>query len=97
MEVNDMEEKKLPLGLIKQAILKMESALTDLREIIEDEDIEDDDKDDFVELAEYSSNIIAVLYNKVNDDEDFIKENVKMDEIGTWPGELNDIMENEIE
>ncbi len=92
-----MEEKKLPLGLIKQAILKMESALTDLREIIEDEDIEDDDKDDFVELAEYSSNIIAVLYNKVNDDEDFIKENVKMDEIGTWPGELNDIMENEIE
>lgn len=92
-----MEENKLPLGLIKQAILKMESALTDLREIIEDEDIEDDDKDDFVELAEYSSNIIAVLYNKVNDDEDFINENVKMDEIGTWPGELNDIMENEIE
>ena len=92
-----MEEKKLPLGLIKQAILKMESALTDLREIIEDEDIADDDKDDFVELAEYSSNIIAVLYNKVNDDEDFINENVRMDEIGTWPGELNDIMENEIE
>lgn len=91
-------ETNLPLPALKQAILKMESALLDIREIVEDENVTDEDREDFNELANYTSAMIAVMYNKVNDDENFINETIEMDKIGSWPGESesDNIMDEEI-
>lgn len=95
-----MNENKLPLGICKQAILKYESALADVREIIEDEFVPDDAKDDFVKIAEYTGCIIANIYNTVMEEmgeDEFISEQVSMDEIGKWPGDVDDIMDESIE
>lgn len=95
-----MNENNLPLGICKQAILKYESALADIREVIEDENVPDDTKDDFVKIAEYTGCIIANIYNNVMDDgmgeEEFMSEDVQMDEIDKWPGDCDDIMDEVI-
>ncbi len=91
-------ENKLPLGLCKQAILKFESALSDVHEIMED-DIGPEQKEVFETIAEYTGNIIALIYNKVGeemDEEEFISEQIEMDQIENWPGETDDIMNSEM-
>ena len=91
-----MAENNLPLGICKQAIMKYESALADVREIIEDENIQDSDKDDFVYIAEYTGSIIANMYNKVMQEmgeEEFINESVNMDEIDKWPGDCDNVLD----
>lgn len=87
-------ENKLPLGICKQAILKYEAALADIHEIIEDE-ISDEQKETFQTIAEYTGNIIAHIFNEINqemDENEFIAEQIEMDEIGEWPEENNDLM-----
>lgn len=93
-------EHKLPLGLCKQAVLKLESALSDIHEIILDEDISAEQKEWFEVAAEYLGNITAVIYNQVEaemGEDEFIAEIVEMDQLESWPGETDDIMNQNIE
>ncbi len=90
-------EYKLPLGVCKQAILKYESALNDINEILSDEDIDDEQRETFSTIAEYTGNIIAHIYNEVSSEigeEEFLAEQIEMDKIDNWPGENDDILNN---
>lgn len=93
-------ESKLPLGTCKQAIMKLESALADINEIMTDEDITEEQKNLFGILSEYTGNIIASIYNEVQKEmgeEEFISETIEMDAIDAWPGESTNIMDDTIE
>ncbi len=90
-------EYKLPLGVCKQAILKYESALNDINEILSDEDIDDEQRETFSTIAEYTGNIIAHIYTEVSSaigEEEFLAEQIEMDKIDNWPGENDDILNN---
>lgn len=87
---------KLPLGIMKQAIMKLDSALDDLNEIANDDDIDEIDKGDFENMSEYLTNIIAAMTIKASremNEEEFIRENIQMDEIAPYPGEVSNILD----
>lgn len=89
-------DNKLPLGIMKQAIMKLDSALDDLNEIANDDDIDEIDKDDFGNMSECLTNIIAAMTIKASreiDEEEFIRENIQMDKIEPYPGEVSDILD----
>ncbi len=94
-----MDKNKLPLGLMKQAVMKLDSALSDLYEISNDDDIDEIDKNDFDNMSEYITNIIAAITIKASKEigeEEFIRENINMDEIEPYPGEIGDILDEVI-
>lgn len=87
---------KLPLGIMKQAIMKLDSALDDLNEIANDDDIDEIDKGDFESMIECLANMLAAITIKANreiSEEEFIRENINMDEIEPYPGEVVDILD----
>lgn len=91
-----MEKSKLPLGICKQAIMKLESAMVDLKEVAEDEDVSKDDREMFDSLGEYVGNVIAVITNAVMgemEEDAFLAEELEMDEIEPYPGEVADILD----
>ena len=91
-----MDTHKLPLGIMKQAVMKLDSALSDLHEIACDDDIDETDKNDFEDMSECISNIIAAITIKASKEigeEEFIRENINMDEIEPYPGEVKDILD----
>lgn len=93
-------ENKLPLGLCKQAAMKLESFMTDVMEIKETDNLEPNDKQDFETMAELSCNMLAALVNIVNkecEEAEFLGEKIPMDEIDTYPENESDIMDEEIE
>ena len=49
----------IPIGLCKQAVMKLDSFLTDINEILEDPDIEDADRDTFNTIKETGNLMIA--------------------------------------
>lgn len=97
------EEKKyvLPLGICKQAVMKIESAMTDILEIKEDPDISDDHKYAMEGCAEILGQVMAVISNIVSeemDEDEFLAEIIDMDEIEAYPeAPAEDIMNGEIE
>lgn len=93
-------ESKLPLGLCKQVSLKLASVITDLYEIREDEDVSAEDKEIFEQMTEMAGNMEAAMINIVNKElgeDEFIQETVPMDEIGEYPGDDVDILDQTIE
>lgn len=97
--MND-QEHRLPLGLCKQAVLKLEAFTGDIREILEDEGLTDEEKAIFQQIAEYSSVFMAHIVNIVSrecGEEEFLNENFPMDEIGQYPGDDVDLEDQPIE
>ena len=93
-------ESKLPLGLCKQITLKLESVISDLYEIREDEDVSAEDKEVFQQMTEIAGNMEAAMINIVNKElgeEEFMQETVPMAEIGEYPGDEIDILDQSIE
>ena len=93
-------ESKLPLGLCKQITLKLESVISDLYEIREDEDVSAEDKEVFQQMTEIAGNMEAAMINIVNKElgeEEFMQETVPMDEIGEYPGDEIDILDQSVE
>lgn len=79
----------LPLGLCRQAVLKLESAASDIREIIEEEGLDATDKENFEKMAEIIGVMMANIVNIVSKEigeEEFLAEQPELDEIGQWPG-----------
>lgn len=94
-------ENKLPLGLCKQAVMKLDSALSDLAEIEQDPDITEEDREAFKEINASLEMIQAAIYVRVMDEMDeetFMSETIEMDKIDPWPGErvVDDIMDEVI-
>ena len=98
----DEKDYKLPLGLCKQAAMKLEAFISDVMEIKEDPDLEPEDKEDFETMAEIGCTMLATLINIVNkecDEHEFLGEKIPMDEIDPYPDQLDDsdIMDTPIE
>jgi hypothetical protein len=92
-------ESKLPLGLIKQVCLKLDSVVSDLNEIKNDPDLEEFQRDNFSSLVDTACTMEAIILNTVHkeiDSDDFINEDIQMDEIGEWPEAESDILEDMI-
>lgn len=94
--VKQMEEAeyKLPLGLLRQAVMKLESFQTDMREASEEEGIDADDKENFDKMAEMSGLMMAHIINIVGKEmgeEEFLSEELEMDNIDPFPGTDTDI------
>ena len=102
MDQNQNSDGRIPLGLCKQAYMKFESALGDIYEIQEDEDLEPDEKQVFAEIADCLSLFMAHIVNLVSKEigeEEFLNETIPMDEVGTYPGdeEPDDLMDAPVE
>lgn len=104
LDPNTTEEiqHKIPLGLCKQAVMKMDSAMTDILEIKQDDDLSEEHKYAMEGLAEILGQCIAVVVNMVNEEmeeDEFLREVINMDEIESYPGEetqKENIMDEEI-
>lgn len=89
----------LPLGLCRQAVLKLEAAASDIREIIEEEGLDATDKENFEKMAEIIGVMMANIVNIVSKEigeEEFLAEQPELDEIGQWPGSDVPIGEEQI-
>lgn len=93
-------EYKVPIGLCKQAVMKIESAMVDVLEIREDELLSDENKYAMNGIAEILGQINAVIVNIVSSElgeEEFLSEIVEMDPIDPYPENDVDIMDQEAE
>lgn len=94
-----METNVLPLGLCKQAFMKLESFMGDVREIMEEENIKPEHKLMFDQMVEMSGNMLAALINIVStemDEDLFVAETIDMDEIPEFPEDMSDLLDKEI-
>lgn len=92
-------ESRLPLGLFKQALLKLESFADDIHEILEDPDINAEERNTLQAMSEYSATMAAHIINIIRvecDEEEFLAEEVPMDVIGSYPGDDMDIIDQEV-
>lgn len=81
-------EYKIPLGLCKQAVMKLDSFMTDINEIREEEGLTAEDKQTFERIAEITGTILAAIVNIVTremGEEEFLSEDIAMDEIDRYP------------
>lgn len=96
MDQVEVKDGKIPLGLCKQAALKLDSFMADCHEIIEDPDLDPEDKDTFNTMIETASLMAAHIVNIVSKEigeEEFLNENIPMDDVGTYPGDDEDILD----
>ena len=105
----DPTEPRLPLGLCKQASMKLEAFASDVYEILEDEALTPEEKEIFQTMRELSATMMAQLINIVRkecSEEGFLAgipegellaEQVPMDAIDPWPDGTSDIMDQNIE
>ena len=96
---DENKEYRIPLGLCKQAVMKLEAFSTDIREIIEDEDLDPSDKENFEKMAEMSGFMMANIINIIKkecDEEEFLSEQIEMDHIDMYPGTETNILDEEI-
>lgn len=81
-------ESKLPLGILRQACMKLDSFISDMAEAGEDPDIDADIRDSFVRIREMASLMQAQIINTVvsegGEEEDFLNESFDMDKIDEW-------------
>lgn len=93
------ENTTLPLGLCKQASMKLDSFMRDVNEISEDEDLSPENKMVFKEIREMAGNMLAAICNiiskEMNEDE-FIAEIIDMDEIEVYPSADIDLIDIDI-
>lgn len=90
----------IPIGLCKQAVMKLDSFLTDINEILEDPDIEDDDRDTFNTIKETGNLMIAHIVNIVSkemSEEEFETTDVQLDDIDSYPEDNDDILDMDIQ
>jgi len=83
-------EHKLPLGLFKQACMKLDAFLADVHEIREDESLDEENKETLTRMIEIAgvmeANLINIVKKEMNE-EDFLNEKIEMDQIDEYPEE----------
>lgn len=93
------------LALLKECIMKFESGITDLHELMEDADLSPEAKMECGLICETACCIEARLLNMVKrecgDEDDFLNTEITMDSIDPFPGddiaELDNILDASIE
>lgn len=86
-------EGKFPLGLCRQAVMKLDSFAGDIREIMEDPDIDNVDKENLSKMAEMAGMMMANIVNMVSreiGEEEFLSEDFEMDNIDEYPGMMEE-------
>lgn len=85
-----MEDGKLPLGVLRQATLKLDSFISDMYEVIEDDDVSDEKKKQCEIMADIAytmmANISYLVSNEIDSDE-FFDIQMDMDSIEYMPEE----------
>ncbi len=79
---------RVPLGLCRHAVMKLDAFMADIHEIKEDEDLSPEDRQTFEQIVETSGEMMAAIVNMVTKEigeDEFLSENVAVD------GFLNDI------
>jgi hypothetical protein len=99
-DTNMENQHRLPLGLCKQAFMKLESYMGDLHEIREDEDLTPEEKHEFGQMLEVAELLGLRLLNIVKKEcgeEEFLNEDVGIDSIDLFPETvLGDILDEEM-
>lgn len=94
----------LPLGILKQACMKLDSFMQDIHEIMEDSQVSSDDKQILMQLTEavgtIEMNMINIVSNEMDVNE-FLQESVEMDDIDEYPDDgmidpLDDILDVDV-
>ncbi len=101
MELENENQHRLPLGLCKQAFMKLESFISDIHEIREDEDLTPEEIYELTRMAEVAGLLGVRLLNIVKKEcgeEEFLNEEVGMDEIGLFPEQVDgDILDEVVD
>ena len=95
-----MNESTLPLGILRHCIAALDVAKSDIHEVVEDEEIDDEDRQDFAYISEILGDMIATIVNKTNreiPEEDFMAEHIDLKFEDYWTEEIGDILDEEIE
>lgn len=101
-ENNEVKDGKIPLGLCKQAVMKLDSFMSDCHEIMMDPDLDDEERKTFEMITETASlmtaHILSIVSKEMNE-ETFLGYNVPMDQIDEFGHSdiENDILDTEIE
>ena len=98
----NIKDGVIPLGLCKQAVMKLDSFLTDITEIMGDPDLSPEDKLTFSDIKETTNIIIANIVNIVKkemDEDDFLEVQVDMDKFESYPdnSENEDLLDMDID
>lgn len=91
-------EGTLPLGVLRQACMKLESFMTDIREIMEENELVEEDRQNFDVMVEMSGRMLATIVNMVGrelGEEDFLAETPDMDTIDPWPMAIEENIDDE--
>lgn len=94
-----MQDGKLPLGIMKQAVMKLDSAGVDIREALEDEDLNDGQREILMQISEMLPSMMSAILNIIVDEideEEFSNEEVEMDMIDDYPEKEFDLMDQKI-
>lgn len=81
-------QDRLPLGVLKQAFMKMQSFVEDIHEAADDPDLTEDERYEFNQMGEVGTIIGMRILNIVQQDmseEDFLNIEIPMDEIEEYP------------
>ena len=94
-----MTDGKLPLGIMRQAVMKMDSFISDIYECMEDDDLTNEQRATFGQIAEMAGSMQAAIVNMSNseiEESEFINEQIPMDEIEQYPGSNDDLLDEPI-
>lgn len=95
------KKDRIPLGVLRQAVMKLDSAMGDIREAREDDDLDENEKYALEGSSELIGQVMAIIVNIVNqemEEDDFIAEQIDMDDIDNYPGleSDEDLLDQEI-
>lgn len=79
---------RIPIGLCKQAFMKLNSFMEDIQEIREDPGLTEDERYAFYNMSQTAGSMMAMLINFVKnemDEYDFVNERIDMDNIDAFP------------
>lgn len=96
----DNVDGKIPLGLCKQAVMKLDSLMTDLCEIKEDPDLDEEDRNLFETMIDVTglmeANILNIVRKEMDEDE-FLNVETTIDEFDEYPDKpMGDILDETI-
>ena len=93
-------EHTINLGICRQAIMKLDSVNVDIHEMLEDDDIKPETRDTLEKMADIVCVLEATLTNMASEEigeDEFLSEEMQMDEIDPYPvAEMDDILNEEI-
>ena len=95
-----MNESKLPLGICRHCVAALDAAKTDIHEIMVDDEVNDEDKQNFAYISDVIGDMMATIINMTNrecDEEDFMAEHIDLKFEDYHVEEPIDLLDEEVE